>query len=53
LEGYNVKVSLRAFGSYVKFNKKCYYEGYKCGTVNTFLTPSYFQHLLQDKNGTD
>jgi hypothetical protein len=38
LEGNDVKVSLRDFGSYVKFNKECYQKGYKCGMVNTYLT---------------
>jgi hypothetical protein len=38
LEGNNVKVSLRDFGSYVKFNKECYHKGYKCGTVKRYLT---------------
>ncbi len=42
LEGYDVKVSLRDFGSYVKFNKECYNKGYKCGTVNTYLTAQLF-----------
>ena len=42
LEGNDVKVSTRNFGSYVKFNKECYYKGYKCGTVNTYLTAQLF-----------
>jgi hypothetical protein len=42
LEGYDVKGSLRDFGSYVKFNKKCYHKGYKSGTVNTYLTAQLF-----------
>jgi hypothetical protein len=33
LEGNDVKVSLRDFGSYVKFNKECYHKGYKSGKV--------------------
>ncbi len=41
-EGYNVKVSLRDFGSYVKFNKECYHKGCKSGTVNTYLTAQLF-----------
>jgi hypothetical protein len=53
LEGNDVKVSLRDFGGYVKFNKECYHKGYKCGTINTYLTPSYLQHLMRDKSGTD
>jgi hypothetical protein len=42
LEGNDVKVSLRDFGSYVKFNKECYHKGYKCSTVNTYLTAQLF-----------
>jgi hypothetical protein len=42
LEGNNVKVSLRDFGSYVKFNKECYHKGYMCGMVNTYLTAQLF-----------
>jgi hypothetical protein len=42
LEGYDVKVSLRDFGSYVKFNKECYHKGYKRGMVNTYLTAQLF-----------
>jgi hypothetical protein len=42
LEGNDVKVSLRDFGSYVKFNKECYHKGYKSGTVNTYLTAQLF-----------
>jgi hypothetical protein len=41
-EGNVVKVSLREFGSYVKFNKECYHKGYKCGMVNTYLTAQLF-----------
>jgi hypothetical protein len=33
LEGNDVKVSLRDFGSYVKLNKECYHKGYKCSRV--------------------
>ncbi len=33
----DVKVSIKNFGSYVKFNKECYHKGYKCSTVNTYL----------------
>jgi hypothetical protein len=32
-EGNDVKVSLRDFGSYMKFNKECLHKGYKCSTV--------------------
>ncbi len=42
LEGNDVKVSLRDFGSYIKFNKECYHKRYKCGTVNTYLTAQLF-----------
>jgi hypothetical protein len=42
LEGNNVKVGLRDFGSYPKFNKECYHKGYKCGMVNTYLTAQLF-----------
>jgi hypothetical protein len=42
LEGNDVEVSLRDFGSYVKFNKECYHKGYKSGTVNTYLTAQLF-----------
>ncbi len=38
LESNDVKVSLRDFGSYVRFNKECYHKGYKSGKVNTYLT---------------
>jgi hypothetical protein len=36
------KVSLRDFGSNVKFNKECYHQGYKRGMVNTYLTAQLF-----------
>jgi hypothetical protein len=42
LEGNDVKVSLRDFGSYVKFYKECYHKGYKCGTLNIYLTIQLF-----------
>ena len=35
LEGNDVQVSLRDYGSYMKFNKDCYHKGYKCSTVHT------------------
>jgi hypothetical protein len=41
LEGNDKKVCLRDFGSYMKFNKKCYHKGYKCSTVNTYLTAQF------------
>ncbi len=53
LEGNDVKVSLRDFGSYMKINKECYHKGYKSSKVNTTSLPSYLQHLLWDKSGTD
>ncbi len=42
LEGNDEKVSLRDFGSCVKFNKECYHKGYKSGKVNTYLTAQVF-----------
>jgi hypothetical protein len=42
LEGNDVKVSLRDFGSYMKFNKECFHKGYKCGTVNSYLSAQLF-----------
>jgi hypothetical protein len=42
LEGNDAKVSIRDFGSYVKFNKECYHKGYKNGEVNTYLTAQLF-----------
>ncbi len=42
LEGNDEKVSLRDFGSYVKFNKECYHKGYKSSKVNTYLTAQLF-----------
>jgi hypothetical protein len=42
LEGNDVKVGIRDFESYVKFNKECYHKGYKRGTVNTYLTAQLF-----------
>jgi hypothetical protein len=42
LEGNDVRVSLRNFGCYMKFNKECYHKGYKRGKVNTYLTAQLF-----------
>jgi hypothetical protein len=42
LEVNEVKVSLRDFGSYVKFNKECYHKGYKSGAVKTYFTAQLF-----------
>jgi hypothetical protein len=42
LENNDVKVSLRDFGSYKKFNKECYHKGYKSGKVNTYITAQLF-----------
>jgi hypothetical protein len=42
LEGNDVKVNLRDFGSYTKFNKECYRKGCKSGTANTYLTAQLF-----------
>ncbi len=38
----DVKVSLRDFGSYMKFNKECYHKGYKSSEVNTYLIALLF-----------
>ncbi len=61
LGGKDVKVSLRDFGSYVKFNKECYHKGYKSGEVNTYLTAQLFAapaagqkwHRLKSMNITE
>jgi hypothetical protein len=42
LEGNDVKVTLRDFGSYLKFNKECYHKGYNSSKVNTYLTAQLF-----------
>ncbi len=42
LEGNEVKVSLRDFGSYVKFNKECLHKRYKCSMVYTYLSAQLF-----------
>jgi hypothetical protein len=42
LEGNDIKVTLRYFGSYVKFNKECLHKGYKCGMVDTYLSAQLF-----------
>jgi hypothetical protein len=42
LEGNDVKVSLRDFGSYMKINKECHHKRYNCGTVNTYLIAQLF-----------
>ena len=42
LEGNDVKVSLRDFGSYVKFNKECLHKGCKCNKENTYLSAQLF-----------
>jgi hypothetical protein len=42
LEDNDKKVSVRDFESYVKFSKECYHKGYKCGTVNTYLSAQLF-----------
>jgi hypothetical protein len=38
LEGNDVKISLRDFGSYVKFNKECYHEGLTVSSLPESLT---------------
>jgi hypothetical protein len=42
LEGNDLKVNLRDFGSYVKFNQECFHKGYKCSMVNTYLYAQLF-----------
>jgi hypothetical protein len=42
LEGNDEKLSLRDFGSCVKFNKECYHKGYKSSKMNTYLTAQLF-----------
>jgi hypothetical protein len=42
LEGNDEIVSLRDFGSYMKFNKECYHKGYKSGKVNAYITALLF-----------
>jgi hypothetical protein len=42
LKGSDVKVSMRDFGSFIKFNKECLHKGYKCGTENTYLSAQLF-----------
>jgi hypothetical protein len=38
----DVKVSIRDFGNYMKFNKGRYHKEYKNGKVNTYLTAQLF-----------
>jgi hypothetical protein len=60
LEGNDVKVSLRDFGSFMKFNKECYHKGYKSSKVNIYLTAQLFAapavgqkwHRLKSRNIT-
>jgi hypothetical protein len=54
LEGNDVKVSIRDFGSYVKFNKECLHNGYKCGMESTYLSAQLFaaRHRLKCMNIT-
>jgi hypothetical protein len=42
LRSNDVKVGLRDFESYVKFNKECSHKGYKCGLVDTYLSAQLF-----------
>jgi hypothetical protein len=53
LEGNDVRLSLRNFGSYVKFNKECYHKGYKSSEVNTYLTGQQFVAPAVGQSGTD
>jgi hypothetical protein len=60
LKGNEVKVSLRDFGSYVKFNKECLHKGYQCRTVDSYLSAQLFaapavgqqKQKLADMNNT-
>ena len=60
LESNDEKFSIRDFGSYAKFNKECYHEGYKSGEVKTYLTAQLFAapavgqkwHRLKSRNIT-
>jgi hypothetical protein len=45
LEGDEVKVSLRDFGSSMKFNKEGLHKRYKSGTVDTYLPTQLFAAL--------
>jgi hypothetical protein len=42
LEGKEVKVCLRDFGCYVKFNKECLHKGYKSSMVDIYLSAQIF-----------
>jgi hypothetical protein len=42
LEGNDVKVSIRDFGLYLKFNKECSHKQYKGGTENTYISAQLF-----------
>jgi hypothetical protein len=41
-EDIEIKVCLKEFGSYVKFNNKCLHRGYKRGSVKTYLSVQLF-----------
>ena len=53
LEGNDIKVSTRDFGSYVKFNKECLHKRYTCGTENTYLSAQLFAAPAAGQSGTD
>jgi hypothetical protein len=42
LEDNEVNVSLRDFGTYMKFNKECLHKRYKSGTVDAYLSAQLF-----------
>jgi hypothetical protein len=50
LEGNEVKVSLRDFGSYMKFSKECLHKGYKSNTVDTYLFAQLFAAPAMGQN---
>jgi hypothetical protein len=50
LEGNEVKVSLRDFRSYVKFNMECLHKGYKSSTVDTYLSAQLFAEPAVGQN---
>jgi hypothetical protein len=42
LQGEEVNISLRDFGSYMKYNKECLHKGYKSSVVDTYLSAQLF-----------
>ena len=49
LEGKETKVCLRDFGSYVKFSKECYHNGYKSDSVSTYLSAQLFSEPTEKR----